>query len=351
MGTVHPLGEHERTLACAQLALGKIKDLERPCDPRAYAAWFAYATGCSPSQNSAVDQAVALTGDISPEELERIYGYAPVHLTTEAAGNLAAAIELEVRQVVAMIDMAVATIAAYHDDLAKATGRLEHAADRQAANAALESLARATNLMRRRNEACAARLLAAKEKIARLQHESEPLRQEQFTDALTSVANRQAFDRELERCLREANARGEPLCLLLMDIDHLDKVNNSLGTLAGDEVLRVVAHALKRQAQSNDVVARVGCDEFAVILPNIPLRSALTVADHIRCRVMATHLMKRTTGESMGRVTLSGGIAEYRTGDDACALMRRADGCLEAAKRHGRNRVICETDGLVAGSA
>src|SRR5262249_16025872 len=236
------------------------------------------------------------------------------------------------------------------DHPAGAARHLDRAANRQAVKRTRETPLRAPAGMQRGNEACAARLLAAKETIARLRHETESLRAGEINDELTSVANRQSFDRELDRCMAQAQARGEPLCLVVMDIDHLKKINDASGHLAGAEVLRVAAHSVKQEAQSTDVVARVGCDEFAVILPNIPLRSALTVADHIRCRVMATHLMKRTTGESMGRVTLSGGIAEYRSGESAYALMRRADGCLDAAKRHGRNRVICDADGL-AGAA
>ena len=79
-------------------------------------------------------------------------------------------------------------------------------------------------------------------------------------------------------------------------------------------------------------------------LPNTALQSAITVADHVRRAVMTKELMKRSSGERLGRVTISIGVATLRAGDTPQLLIDRADKCLYAAKRHGRNRVICETD-------
>jgi diguanylate cyclase len=86
-------------------------------------------------------------------------------------------------------------------------------------------------------------------------------------------------------------------------------------------------------------------------LPNTILRAAVTVADHIRRAVMTKELMKRSTGEHLGRVTISVGVAALRSGDTPQSLIGRADECLYAAKRHGRNRVICETDPEVTPAA
>ncbi|MGC1573989.1 MAG: diguanylate cyclase, partial [Pseudolabrys sp.] len=81
-----------------------------------------------------------------------------------------------------------------------------------------------------------------------------------------------------------------------------------------------------------------------VLLPNTALRAAVTVAEHIRRAVMAKELMKRSTGEQLGRITISIGVAALRKGDSGQSLIERADICLYAAKRHGRNRVMCEAD-------
>ena len=130
----------------------------------------------------------------------------------------------------------------------------------------------------------------------------------------------------------------------MTDIDHFKTFNDTWGHLTGDQVLRLVAMSMKQNVKGQDIAARYGGEEFAVILPNTVLRSGLTVADHIRRAVMSKELMKRSTGQNLGRVTISLGVATARKGDTAQSLIARADACLYAAKRNGRNRVICETD-------
>jgi diguanylate cyclase len=343
--------DHEHTLTFADLALDKIKDLGQTADPRNYSAWFTYATNCNPSRNTIVNETVARKGNISPAELEKVYGYAPPNLISDNVDKLAASVADEVEQVMAMIDAAVGTVATYRDDLSNVTEQLDSAHDRDGLRAIVESLVEATKSMEATNQALTASLKTSKQEISQLQEKVESLRIDSLTDSLTSLANRKYFDRELERCMAEADATTEGLCLLLLDIDHFKTINDTFGHMAGDEVLRVVAHSLKQLIQPDDVAARLGGEEFAVILPKVQLRSALTVADHIRCRVMAMQFMKRSTGESLGRVTISGGVAAYRKGEGPWALVHRADNCLYAAKRNGRNRVICDNDTLAAAVA
>jgi len=105
-----------------------------------------------------------------------------------------------------------------------------------------------------------------------------------------------------------------------------------------------VAKILRSCVRDRDVVARYGGEEFAMALPKTALRSAITVADHIRRAVMTKELMKRSSGERLGRVTISIGVAALRPDDTQQSLLERADACLYTAKRHGRNRVIGEKD-------
>jgi diguanylate cyclase len=131
---------------------------------------------------------------------------------------------------------------------------------------------------------------------------------------------------------------------LMCDVDHFKKFNDTYGHLTGDQVLRLTALAVKQNVKGKDVAARYGGEEFVVALPNTPLQAAITVADHIRRAVMTKELVKRSTGEKLGRVTISIGAAALHPNDTAMTLIERADQCLYAAKRAGRNRVICETD-------
>jgi diguanylate cyclase len=130
----------------------------------------------------------------------------------------------------------------------------------------------------------------------------------------------------------------------MADVDHFKSFNDRYGHLTGDQVLRLVAIAVKQNVKGRDTAARYGGEEFVIALPNTALQSAITVADHIRRAVMTKELMKRSSGERLGRVTVSIGVAVLRPNDSAQSLIERADNCLYAAKRNGRNRVICESD-------
>jgi diguanylate cyclase len=339
--------EHIRTVAFADLALGKIKDLNHPADPRSYASWFIYAAKCNPTQNRIADQTVARAGTISPAELENLYGYAEPD-RSENVDKLAAGVADEVEQVMAMIDAAVGTVATYRDDLTHVTQQLDRTQDRDGLRAIVESLVEATKSMEAANQALTGSLKASRQEIHQLQEKVETLRLDSLTDALTLLANRKSFDRELERCIGEADLRDDDLSLLLLDLDHFKNINDTFGHMAGDEVLRVVAHSIKHYVKGEDTAARLGGEEFAIILPRTPLAAAVTIAEQIRGRVMGMRFMKRSTGESLGNVTMSAGVAAYRRGEVPWTFLQRADTCLYAAKRNGRNRVVGERDALAA---
>ncbi|MGA8799044.1 MAG: GGDEF domain-containing protein, partial [Pseudolabrys sp.] len=139
----------------------------------------------------------------------------------------------------------------------------------------------------------------------------------------------------MEKAIAEALETNEAMSLMLTDIDHFKTFNDNFGHLTGDQVLRLVAMSVKHNVKGKDTTARYGGEEFAVILPNTILRAAVTVAEHIRRVVMAKELMKRSTGEHLGRMTISIGVATLRKGDTGQSLIERADTCLYAAKRHG----------------
>jgi diguanylate cyclase len=234
--------------------------------------------------------------------------------------------------------------ASYDNTLSGATEKLAVAQGRDQVKAIVDSLMRSTGEMRETNKALRDRLTLSKSEISDLQQSLEAIRAESLTDPLTGLGNRKYFDRSIDAAVQNALDNGEPLSLLMFDIDHFKSFNDSYGHLTGDQVLRLVGLSLKQTIKGQDITARYGGEEFAVVLPNTALRQALTVADHIRRAVMAKELKKKSTGEILGRVTISVGVSMLKPGDDTDSLIERADACLYAAKRSGRNRVICEAD-------
>jgi diguanylate cyclase len=250
----------------------------------------------------------------------------------------------EIDDVMTLISDALGMSASYDDSLSGATQKLQVAKNRDQVKAIVATLVKSTRDMRETNKALEDRLTLSKTEISNLQQSLEAIRTESLTDPLTGLGNRKYFDRSIEMAVLDAHAKGEPLSLLMFDIDHFKSFNDSYGHLTGDQVLRLVGMSLKQTIKGQDITARYGGEEFAVVLPNTALRQALTVADHIRRAVMAKELKKKSTGEILGRITISVGVSILKPDDDTDALIERADACLYAAKRNGRNRVICEVD-------
>jgi len=240
-----------------------------------------------------------------------------------------------------MIRATLGSASSYHESLAEATllvGKSKAESLRQI----VESLIATASKIENSNQALASQLSTSKQQINQLQQQLEELRCENLTDPLTCLANRQYFDQALRQTITEANRTARPLSLLLADIDHFKKFNDAFGQVTGDQVLRLVAMAMKQNIKGADLAARYGGQEFAVMLPNTTLRQAKTVADHIRQSVMTKELRKRSTGEQLGRITVSIGAAAYRQQEPAQALIERADLSLQAAKQGGRNQVMGE---------
>jgi len=217
--------------------------------------------------------------------------------------------------------------------------------------AVIELLVTGAKEMETSNKMLEARLSASWQEIEQLQQNLETVRTESLTDPLTTLANRKFFDAELRKCVAQAKAGNEPLALLMSDVDNFKAFNDKFGHLTGDQVLRLVAMSMKHNVKGRDIAARYGGEEFAIALPQTTLPSAIAVADHIRRAVMNKELMKRSSGERLGRVTISIGVALLRPTDTTQSLIERADKCLYAAKRNGRNQVIGESDAEAAAGA
>ncbi|HQX32436.1 MAG: GGDEF domain-containing protein [Dokdonella sp.] len=158
-------------------------------------------------------------------------------------------------------------------------------------------------------------------------------------DDLTALANRRCFDESLDDAIHRAQRYGEALSLLLLDLDHFKRVNDNAGHAAGDAVLRIVAALFLHHARESDLVARLGGEEFAILLPHQDTSGAARAAEHLRAAVAAHDFSAIRPGM---HVTLSIGVASWAPGMDRDQLLRRADVALYRAKDAGRNRVMLD---------
>ena len=177
--------------------------------------------------------------------------------------------------------------------------------------------------------------------VRRLRHDERSLRHEVAHDALTGLANRRYFAWRLRSALRSWIRGGASFSLVLVDIDRFKQINDSLGHRAGDLVLKVLAARLRDGFRAVDLVARIGGEEFGVILPGLDAANAYQVAERVRSAIAAQPFSSsRGAEDKLVAVTVSMGVADARVGSRAHALMDAADRALYAAKQAGRNRVL-----------
>lgn len=161
-------------------------------------------------------------------------------------------------------------------------------------------------------------------------------------DALTGLANRRAFELALAREADRVARSGEPALLLVLDVDHFKRVNDTHGHAAGDEVIRAVALALVDSVRPMDLVARVGGEEFAIILPNCGAGFGQTVAERVRRRIEATPVHVSPVLQVGVTASVGGAFAPQWVRCTPGLWLERADQQLYRAKAQGRNLVQLE---------
>jgi diguanylate cyclase len=174
--------------------------------------------------------------------------------------------------------------------------------------------------------------------LAKLRGELRGAVHDALTDPLTGLANRRSFDLKLETVGARAR-RSSPAQLVMADVDHFKRVNDAHGHDIGDEVLRIIGGILRANVRRGGLVARVGGDEFGLLLPEASPRYAAGIATRL-CELLASRrLVVRGHPEVIERITLSIGVAACHASESSAEWYARADAALYEAKRRGRNRV------------
>ena len=332
--------DFKRTIVYGENAVGHLRKNELPAYPRNYELWYSYAAGFNHALNKSINDIIRARGKITLSELEHLYEQfvAPTRISEridEVGGRLSA----EINGVAGLLDEQMASTSIYSSSLGEARAALAGARDTGTVEEIVGGLIDATHATERVNRSLESQLAESRRQITELQESLEAIRYESLVDDLTTLANRKHFDQTLDRQIREAEVSECAFSLLFTDIDHFKNFNDTFGHQTGDQVLRLVALALKQNIKGQDIAFRYGGEEFAVLLPRTSLEQSVVVAEHIREAVFSKELVKRSTGENLGRITISIGVAEWRPGEGAAALIERADTCLYAAKRGGRNQV------------
>lgn len=317
--------------------------------PESYELFYWYASRRDDAITSAVEQAI--DAGLAPNlehtrELHARFFGPSVSTTMEEVGQQ---LGTELRKIMDDLRLAGNNAAVFDRTLATASDALD--SGKADVRLLVQKLSAATRAIQARNQRLEEQLATSMQEVEAIRGRMETVRKESLTDALTGLANRRSFDETAERALDTAMADGRPLSLVICDVDHFKKFNDTYGHPIGDQVLRLVGQCLRINVKGKDTAARFGGEEFVVILPHTTLAQAAHVANEIRKTVESKKIVQKSTGRDMGTVTLSLGVAALRPGETVADLLNRADACLYAAKRAGRNRVITEADTAACATA
>lgn len=318
--------------------------------PENFALWFDHLAGRNPELSACLrrleEQELAYSDDLLADLHERFFG---TRREARLVQNSCTQLESAIADILHQVTELSTSSGNYSQHLSDVTSRLDQPASIERLKSLITGLMAETRAMERRASLAERSLVVSTGMIDELRGELMVAQRSALTDSLTGVRNRRGFDRELERWLVQARETEMPLSLLMIDIDHFKRFNDTYGHHVGDQVLRLAARNLSHLVKGRDLIARHGGEEFAVVLPETPLAGAAALAEQIRKSFALNELRVKSRQRTLGTITVSIGCAEADFGESGTALVERADAALYRAKSEGRNRVWAAESGRSKG--
>lgn len=335
----------EKTAEFARRAIAEMQRRHIAPNPNNYAVWYLYVAGQLPDLNKAIDAIDAAGETFSDAKNAQLHDrFLASNIVEAAIADAARKLDREMTGLIDGLQSAGEHANNYGLELGKAIDALANSNSTDDMHLAMASVLTTTKSMELKNRALEAELRVSAEEIRALRADMERLREEALHDSLTSIGNRRLFDQAFRQASIDAMEHGTPLSLVLIDIDHFKRFNDAYGHQVGDQALRLLGATLRDLTGDNIVAARYGGEEFAVVAGGVSMDEAVALADKIRLQFGGKVIRNRRTGEELGRITLSAGVALFRLGEPNGRLLERADKALFAAKNQGRDRVCSETD-------
>ncbi|MBO6798246.1 MAG: GGDEF domain-containing protein [Maricaulis sp.] len=324
----------------AQKALNLMEQFNVPPTPENYAVWVSFATDSNPelcnSIKARIESEEEFTDTVSADLFEQYFQWKAIQDAILESGG---AMSRELGAVKQSLEAAERDTAAYGQALEGASTELKGLPDNDGMKVLVESLVSATAKMQRRSQDLEKRLQETSNEVTQLRSNLEKVREEAMTDALTGIANRKRFDEVLRKARRDSDTAKKPLSLVLCDIDFFKRFNDTWGHQTGDQIIRFVAGCLTRHSADSHLVARYGGEEFGIVMQGTSPVEAAQVAEKIRRTVESKKLLRKSTNEDLGNITVSLGIANYTGNESVEELIERADSNLYRSKTEGRNRL------------
>ena len=329
----------------AETALALMERAGVTLTPENYMVWYTYAAGRDRALNQVIDVYTSNSEPFTDERNRELYErFCCDSQQAEDIESVGAQMDQMLGQIIGGVEENLQNTQAFGSMLTSLDDRIANSSEAEVMINLVNKLQAETTSMHDRIRALEDRLNSGANEISQLKQRLTAAHREANTDALTMVSNRKRFDTELYSQATAAVATGEPLCLIMIDIDHFKSFNDTHGHQTGDMVLRLVARTLDRATKGQDMVARYGGEEFAIILPETDIGIAYELAERIRQKIAESRLRLKDHDRPLDKITVSAGIACYIPGEPITQLIERADQCLYRAKADGRNNVIATSE-------
>ena len=331
------LSRAERTRELTVKTLEKLDELNLASTPELYELWYRYFDG-EPEVVRAIDKLKDPSDEAACLAIHDRFlnGQAAAAEVSQVSGK----VQNSISELVKMLKETTDTATGYGTSLEGASKKIEKAKTLDDLGDVVSEIVTETKAMVQKNKDLETQLVTSSQQVTQLTEHLETVRKEATTDSLTEISNRKAFDARLQECVKEAESKQEPLVLMMLDIDHFKKFNDTYGHPTGDQVLKLVARTLVGNIKGQDMAARYGGEEFSVILPGTTLESGMIVAEKLRASIEAREIVNRATGKNLGAITISIGVAQHKADEEVLTFIERADAALYEAKNAGRNRAV-----------
>ncbi|MEK7793936.1 MAG: GGDEF domain-containing protein [Candidatus Hydrogenedentota bacterium] len=316
-----------------------------PVTPENYHVWFEHVSSVNPELSAVIEDRIRngqpFTDEVNSSLFLEFIGFSRGDLLAKHAREQSRAL---LRMVFEEILTAGTLATEYGDNLTRYAEALGETSDLGDIQGIVRGLIQDTRHMGESSRKMKDRLDEAKAEAEELKQQLQVAERDANTDALTGLYNRKAIDKRLEELLAAFRENREAFSVIMSDVDHFKKFNDTHGHNVGDHVLKLMGETLTECIKGVDFAARYGGEEFMVILPTTDRAGATAVAEQIRSRTQRKKLRVRDTGEMIGQITMSLGVSQVNAQDTPESLVKRADRALYLAKDSGRNNVKTELD-------
>ena len=309
--------------------------------PLSYAVWYEHAADLNPQLTQDLEKLLASACILTDAEICRLHA---LYIAARDVETFELA-RRELRELIGRTEQDTAdaetTVRRFSDCLQEAAQRLDAHPEESVRALIGEVLAQARHVQSTL-QGLHRQLAKQREEVVGVIERLERAQTEPLRDPLTGLNNLNGFRRAVDG--QDAPADLTQVAFLALDVDYFKRINDTHGHVIGDKVLVKIARILNEHLDSEDVAARVGGDEFVVLMPGKSLATAASLAEKIRSAAQRTLIVRPDGGQFAGEVTLSLGAATGRPGETLESLRHRADGALYEAKAAGRNRVALASD-------